>query len=231
MKDNTVCQKQTLYNSPMTHISPSLLSPPLFPQWHICTLKDRQYDILICIFSVKTMCMVYFVQEGRRQLGQLPVLPWHMEAGTENLQREGKSETSLQALFPRLGKLMRCPLPSRGGLSPRMSPTQTRSAMQCGVSCWGGGHTASWDPVTQEKQEIPERIRDMPVVRNRSAANTQWLQNQGQLEGIVHYLLHRTGEKNSSARTQREWLVFKAFYFNVIYLQFFLFHEILVPVY
>ena len=88
------------------------------------------------------MCMVYFVQEGRRELGQLPVLPRHVESGTENLQREGKSATSPQVFLPKLSKLIRCPLSSQGSLPPRMSLTQQQPAMQCGVSCWGGAQQA-----------------------------------------------------------------------------------------
>lgn len=86
--------------------------------------------------------MVYFVQEGRREWGQLPGLPWHTEPGTENLQGEGKSATSPQALLPKLSELGGCSLPSHGSLSPGMSPTQKQPAMQSGVSGWSGAQQA-----------------------------------------------------------------------------------------
>jgi len=90
------------------------------------------------------------------------MLPWYVESGTENLQRERKSVTSPQALLP---NLTRCPLPSQGN-APSKDVTHPEAACH---AVWGlllgGGGCATTCMVLQHR---PFNLHATPVTSSTS---------------------------------------------------------------
>lgn len=154
MEENTVCQNQTLWNSPVTELSLALLSIS-------SSSSSVMYLYLKCLCLEQKHCAQYVLLRAE-VIESAACSLFHMESGA--LRREEGKEHDFSTVYTPLAQQTHKVLPaSLESLCPRMSPSQKLPAMQRRVY-----QTGTVEPKASRKPQTGlDWIRNFPEVRKK----------------------------------------------------------------